>query len=79
MKKAKTRQLIDKERQDIADHLKTMDLITRVRIMGNAEGNRARFMVESHNSHFPVTRVAGQLKRSYIPSTRSRGFPVKLM
>ena len=57
-----TRKLSDQEKQDIADHMETMDNI-HVTILKEFEDDRAQFMIESYNSHLPVQRVSQKLGR----------------
>lgn len=58
-----TRKLTDQEKQDMAYVIKMMDDGLHVTLLNEIGDDRSRFMIESYNSHLPVQRVVGQLKR----------------
>lgn len=58
-----TRKLTDKEKRAMAYAIEKMDDGLHVTLLNEIGDDRSRFMIESYNSHYPVNRVAGQLKR----------------
>lgn len=58
-----TRKLTNQEKLDMAYAIKMMDDGIHVTFLNEIGDDRSRFLIESYNSHYPVDRVAGKLKR----------------